>query len=265
MTAGAIEERRFGVRALCWGAPAPVRWVLLHGFTQRPESFAALASSLGQGAAALALELPGHGGDTASGQERFEDAVAALAAPLGALEAPVHLVGYSLGARLALGLLLAHPASFARATLIGVHPGLEDDAERERRRSDDRGLAKLLREQGLDAFLARWEALPLWSTQGELSEATRSAQRAWRRAHHPMGLARSLETAGLAEMPSTWPRLGALAMPVQLVVGARDAKFRKIAERMLPRLPSGTLAVVPDAGHNVPLEAPAALAALLRG
>jgi 2-succinyl-6-hydroxy-2,4-cyclohexadiene-1-carboxylate synthase len=265
MTAVAIEERRFGVRALRWGAPAPVRWVLLHGFTQRPESFLALASSLGPGTAALALELPGHGGDLASDQERFEDAVAALAAPIRALGEPVHLVGYSLGARLALGLLLAHPASFARATLIGVHPGLEDDAERERRRADDRALASLLRDQGLEAFLARWEALPLWGTQGSLPDEAQAAQRAWRRSHHPAGLARSLETVGLAEMPSAWPRLGELAMPVQLAAGERDAKFRALAERMLPHLPSGTLAVVPGAGHNVPLEAPAALAALLRG
>ena len=33
-------------------------------------------------------------------------------------------------------------------------------------------------------------------------------------------------------MPPLWDRLGELAMPVTLVVGERDAKFRAIAERM---------------------------------
>jgi pimeloyl-ACP methyl ester carboxylesterase len=61
-------------------------------------------------------------------------------------------------------------------------------------------------------------------------------------------------------MPPLWDRLGELALPVTLVVGERDAKFRAIAERMAQRLPRGEVVVVEDAGHAVALEAPAAVA-----
>ena len=59
-------------------------------------------------------------------------------------------------------------------------------------------------------------------------------------------------------MPPLWDRLGELTMPVTLVVGERDAKFRAIAERM-----GAPVVVVPGAGHAVHLEAPAAVAAAI--
>jgi pimeloyl-ACP methyl ester carboxylesterase len=53
-----------------------------------------------------------------------------------------------------------------------------------------------------------------------------------------------------------------LEMPVQIVVGERDAKFRVLAERMHGLLPHAAIDVVPG-GHAVPLESPAALARAL--
>jgi pimeloyl-ACP methyl ester carboxylesterase len=49
-------------------------------------------------------------------------------------------------------------------------------------------------------------------------------------------------------------------MPVALVVGERDQKFRAIATEMAAGLPRATVVVVPGAGHAVHLEAPAAVA-----
>jgi pimeloyl-ACP methyl ester carboxylesterase len=61
-------------------------------------------------------------------------------------------------------------------------------------------------------------------------------------------------------MPPLWDRLGELAMPVTLVVGAADAKFRALAERMAERLPNREIVVIDGAGHAVALEAPEAVA-----
>jgi pimeloyl-ACP methyl ester carboxylesterase len=66
-------------------------------------------------------------------------------------------------------------------------------------------------------------------------------------------------------MPPLWERLGELALPVVLVVGERDEKFRAIAEAMAERLPDGRVEVVAGAGHAVQLEQPDAVAAALRG
>jgi pimeloyl-ACP methyl ester carboxylesterase len=54
-------------------------------------------------------------------------------------------------------------------------------------------------------------------------------------------------------------------VPVVLVVGERDAKFRDVAERMAPLFGDGRVVVVPGAGHAVHLEAPAAVARSIVG
>jgi 2-succinyl-6-hydroxy-2,4-cyclohexadiene-1-carboxylate synthase len=64
-------------------------------------------------------------------------------------------------------------------------------------------------------------------------------------------------------MPALWDRLGELTMPVTLVVGERDAKFRAIAEGMRARLRDAAVVVVAGAGHAVALEGPAAVAAAI--
>src|SRR5215218_7533272 len=83
--------------------------------------------------------------------------------------------------------------------------------------------------------------------------------------HAALGLAAALRGLGTGVMPPLWERLGELAPPVELVVGERDEKFRAIAERMHSSLPDARLHVVAGAGHAVQLEAPEAIADLLRG
>jgi pimeloyl-ACP methyl ester carboxylesterase len=53
-----------------------------------------------------------------------------------------------------------------------------------------------------------------------------------------------------------WDRLGELPMPVTLIVGERDTKFRAISDRMAARITDGTVTVAPGAGHAAHLEAP---------
>jgi 2-succinyl-6-hydroxy-2,4-cyclohexadiene-1-carboxylate synthase len=54
-------------------------------------------------------------------------------------------------------------------------------------------------------------------------------------------------------------------VPVTLVVGERDAKFRDVAERMAPLLRDGRVVVAPGAGHAVHLEAPGEVARAIVG
>ena len=63
------------------------------------------------------------------------------------------------------------------------------------------------------------------------AERARSAVHADRLRNTPAGLARALRGLGTGALPSLWERLGELTMPVTLIVGERDAKFRAIAER----------------------------------
>ncbi len=238
--------------------------VLLHGFTGGPTSWDAVVAGLARGGAdSLCLSLLGHAGGPAREAHAplptsFEAEVDRLASSLP--RGPLHLVGYSLGARLALGMLVRHRVRFESATLIGVHPGLDSAAERAARVQADQALADQLLAQGLPAFVAKWEALPLFETQRSLPPARQRLQRAQRLAHSPEGLAAALRTLSLGSMPSYWDELAQLDLPLNLVVGGRDTKFLALAERMASCLPQARLEVIGSSaapvGHNVVLEAP---------
>src|SRR6201999_3238838 len=118
------------------------------------------------------------------------------------------LFGYSLGGRLALGILARYPHRFARAVIASAQAGLQTDAERDVRRDSDARFVTLLRERGLEAFIDVWQALPLWASQAALPESVLLAQRAQRMRHAVEGLAQSLLRHGLGEMPDLRAALG---------------------------------------------------------
>jgi 2-succinyl-6-hydroxy-2,4-cyclohexadiene-1-carboxylate synthase len=176
----------------------------------------------------------------------------------------VHLAGYSLGARLALALSLARPERVRRLTLIGVHPGLPTTKEKDARRASDAAWRRLLIEDGIERFVAAWEAQPLFATQARLPAALTAAHRAARLRHDPKGLARSLEVLGLAEMPDFRPELPRLTMPITLMAGELDEKFLGLARELAPALPHAKLRAAPGAGHDLLLEQPDLVAVELR-
>jgi 2-succinyl-6-hydroxy-2,4-cyclohexadiene-1-carboxylate synthase len=246
--------------------------VCIHGFTGAPQSFDRLVRALSKRAALRVCRptLLGHGA-TASGRaaggdagavgaerapRRFEEEVDRIAADIGRRGfAGAHLLGYSLGARVALGLLARHGYLFSSATLIGVHPGLGSREERAARVGSDERWCTLLERRGLGAFLAAWEAQPIFSSQRELDAAELAAQRRVRSSHSAAGLARALRVLGLGQMPDYRGALAACPFEVRLVVGERDEKFSRIACALVRLGVRIDLELVPGVGHNVLLEA----------
>jgi 2-succinyl-6-hydroxy-2,4-cyclohexadiene-1-carboxylate synthase len=231
--------------------------VLLHGFTQTGRSWEPTIAALGERYRALAPDIRGHG--SAAGA-RPVDFPAVRADLLDVLPARAALAGYSMGGRIALSLALAAPERISRLTLVGASPGLADPAERRARRMADDALADRIEAGGIEAFASAWSSSPLFAGQ---PAAVAAAAHAERLSQSPAGLAAALRGLGTGAMEPLWERLPELAIPVTLVAGERDAKFRAIAERMGDALPAATLHVVADAGHAVQLEAPEAVAALL--
>ncbi len=229
---------------------------VLHGFTGSPHSFDGVVSRLGARVVS-APPLVGHGAPNKSPESTsFEQEVDRLAALFRAEAPRWHLAGYSLGGRVALGLLVRHPTLFASATLVGAQPGLRTETERAERREADERLCRVLEERGVAAFVDEWQALPLFATQSALAPDVLERQRAERLAHDPLELARSLRVTGLGVMPSYWDVLSRIAIPVTLVVGERDAKFSALAAEMSRHLAHACVESVAGAGHNVVLERP---------
>src|SRR5262245_37449007 len=112
-------------------------FVFLHGFLGCARDWEALASKLD--APSFAIDLPGHGRSPFTAQ--FEEALSSALPP-----EPVHLVGYSMGGRLALRYALAEPERVASLTLIGAHLGLKTESERAARLARDAVWARKLRE-----------------------------------------------------------------------------------------------------------------------
>jgi 2-succinyl-6-hydroxy-2,4-cyclohexadiene-1-carboxylate synthase len=206
------------------------------------------------------VDLPGHGfSDSPNDATRYR--VEACAADLlqlcDALDlARFHLLGYSMGGRVALCLALDAPQRVRSLILESASPGIESTLERQARIRADEGLATVLLEQGLAAFVDHWEQIPLFRSQSILPPEIRQALRRQRLTNDPLGLANSLRGMGAGVMEPRWPGLPGLAIPTLLIVGELDEKYRHLGEHMQGLLPDCRLVVVPGAGHTVHLEQP---------
>ena len=237
-----------------------MRLAFLHGFMGAPSSWddvrAMVRSPVER---ALALRPLGHG--EGSDAPDFDAEVKRLLARLDAGDAgPWLLAGYSLGSRLALGMLLARPKRFCGALLIAPHPGLTHASEIAARLALDEERATRLEQGGLAPFLDAWERLPLFASQRDLPEEKLHAQRRVRLGHDAAELARSLRVLGLGRMPSYGSALASLDMPIAWLVGEQDPRFLALARTAVPELGDARLAVAAGAGHNLLLERPAFVA-----
>ena len=232
----------------------------LHGFTGSTATMWALVRPLTETRRVAVVDLPGHGLSTITNDAHafgFEHTIDAVAAAIDRHHlGPAHMVGYSMGGRVALGLAVRHPGHVASLSLIGASPGLSDPVERAARRRSDDELADDLLEDGLTAFVDRWMASPLFASQVRLGADVLADARTQRLANDPDGLAGSLRGAGTGAQPSYWHDLAGIAAPVLLVVGDEDPKFRAIAMRMAAGLIRSAIEVVPGAGHAAHLENP---------
>ncbi len=231
--------------------------VLLHGFTHTGASWDPVVSALGERYRALAPDIRGHGSASARTPVTLEGVLDDLTAL-----APDRftLVGYSMGGRIALHAALRLPGRIERLVLIGASPGIADPTEREARLRDDERLADEIEGTSIEAFAQRWAQTPVLAGQPPNVLAAAHADRLRNR---PAGLAMALRGLGNAALPSLWEHLGEIRIPVALVVGERDEKFRAIADRMAGGLAAVEVIVVAGAGHAVHLEAPARVASMI--
>ena len=217
---------------------------MLHGFAGDPASWDDVIAAWPQPDELVAIALPCHGAPPC---ETWSNGLTAVGAAIGDVDL---VIGYSLGARIALGLVATERV--ARAILVSVNPGIAD-AERPMRRANDACWVRMLREQGIAAFADAWQAQPLFATQVRAPTDRLAARRARRLRLDPERLARSLEVMGLAEMPDYRG-----TTDVALVAGSDDAKFIAIARSM-----NAPLQLIRDSGHDPTLEQPRALAQVL--
>ncbi|TVR20413.1 MAG: alpha/beta fold hydrolase [Ilumatobacter sp.] len=235
------------------------RIVLVHGFTQTAASWQPIAGLLQDRLRpepeVITVDAPGHGTrhdvhlDLPAGADLLADQYGRAT-----------YIGYSMGGRLCLHLALQHPELVERLVLLGATPGIENDVQRADRRAADEELAADLERTGVEEFLERWLAQPLFArlrpTIAEMDERlTNTAE----------GLAASLRLAGTGTQQPLWDRLGEIRVPVLVLAGQHDQKFAEIGRRMADELPDATFTTVRDAGHAAHLEQPVRTGEIITG
>ncbi len=234
--------------------------VLLHGFTGSTESWAEFIQPFSQRFRAVLLDLPGHG-RTASPSEPERYKMELVSRDLFTIFATlqlsdINLLGYSMGGRLAIYMACQHPNALKRLIIESSSPGLASRSQRQLRVEADNRLANKIEQDGIPAFVERWQKLPLFVSQQQLSLERRQQLHKQRLKNSALGLANSLRGMGTGRQPSLWTKLGSIQLPVFILAGQKDTKFASIAERMATELPRAMLQIVPGAGHNIHLEKP---------
>ena len=235
--------------------------VLLHGFMGCLDNWADLRQKLRPQWPTLALDLPGHGAtplDPFGARGAFLPLVEALEGWIDERKlGKVHLLGYSMGGRLALALALRSPERFRSLILEGVSPGLESAGAIRTRQADEQGWAQSLRTDR-QSFLKEWQAQPLFDRQRERNPEGYAAALRLRLKSDPAEWAGALQGYGLGHQPNLWPQLAHLNLPVLLITGDEDTKFTLGAQRMVSVLPNASHKVVAQAAHTPHLEQPVA-------
>jgi isochorismate synthase/2-succinyl-5-enolpyruvyl-6-hydroxy-3-cyclohexene-1-carboxylate synthase/2-succinyl-6-hydroxy-2,4-cyclohexadiene-1-carboxylate synthase/O-succinylbenzoate synthase len=290
--------------------------VLLHGFMGDASDWLPTMRALAAaGHPCLGVDLPGHGATRMAGSggrgssscyslDAAAEAVAGAAAAAFGASSRCVLVGYSMGARVALHMLAADAppgggtaaaasstpggtavgagGRWAAGVVVSGTPGIPDAEQRADRLARDTELAGALRRQGLGPFVDWWYAQPLW---GSLRGHPRFGETAGRRAAagDAEELAAALAGMSTGRMEPLWGRLPGVQVPLLLVAGGLDTKFVAIHRRMLAQLTAAadgagsghdhsqqqqqqrhTLVELPNCGHAVHIEAPLQLLGVLQ-
>jgi pimeloyl-[acyl-carrier protein] methyl ester esterase len=239
--------------------------LFLHGWAMTPAVWQPLIAALGESVHAAAIHLPalpGHGADAASpGEDSLAAWVEALAP---ALPASAVLVGWSLGALLALELARIRPARVARLILIGATARFVAAP----------GWAHGLDAATVEAFIDGYARHPTATLRRFL--ALQTLGDAARRQLLPLldaaclphsgpprpALADGLRILAAADLR---PGLATIPQPVHLIHGDGDAVMPPAAARGLAdALPHARLTILENRGHAPLLSSPAECAALIR-
>jgi 2-succinyl-6-hydroxy-2,4-cyclohexadiene-1-carboxylate synthase len=239
------------------GAGPPL--VMLHGFTQTSRLWGPFGDALAEGHTLVGIDLPGHAGsDSVRADLPATAALVCEAVGTTIGKVPCDVLGYSLGARVALHVATLTDLAVNRMVLIGTTGGIADPDDRRRRREADEEVANALEKSGdVDGFITRWVQGPMFAGLAG------AAQVEERRRNSASGLASSLRLCGTGTQESLWDVFPTLDVAILALAGTDDARFAAHALHLARSAPHAVASLVPGGGHAVHLAQPAPVARIV--
>jgi pimeloyl-ACP methyl ester carboxylesterase len=207
----------------------------LHGMPQPPKS---LWSCMPMDARVGVVHSPGYGLAPRSSPHNHTAVNVAIEEALG--DAPVVIMGMSGGAFRAMELAISGKINLRALVLVGPSLGATDDAERD----GLLGLAQALR-SGADL---REVVSARFLSKGEVGTVEGASVIDWLNATPAEWLAQEIEA--MAAVPSVVGVLGAIQVPVHVLVGELDLVTSPVSrDSLVAGLPQCAVQEVPGAGH----------------
>ncbi len=198
----------------------------------------------------LLLDIPGHGGSPLPEEAQAHQVLEALESRILEEDEPFWMLGYSLGARLAMR--MAHEGRIRPEGLILLagHPGLGAHERPARLSLDQKLMGEVHDQNSLVEFLRRWYAADLFKGVHELKDfeellmaRAQGNWRQWKRALDLYSLGRQEEL--------TLPRR------TLYLAGEEDQKYASLARTL-----GVQFKLIPSVSHALPWEAPQKVAQL---
>jgi pimeloyl-ACP methyl ester carboxylesterase len=168
-----------------------------------------------------------------------------------------HIVGLSMGGNVALNLALRRPGRCQSIVVAGCGGG---STERERFEKDVAAVVELLTAQGIDAFADRYAA---GATRQPYRRKDPQGWQEFRSAlsrHSALGSALTIQGVQ-RNRPTIFAlkeRLNRLEVPTLVLIGDEDEPCVDPAVFLKREIPTAGLVVIPQSGHTINLEEPAA-------
>ena len=233
--------------------------IFLHGFMGISSDWLEITERFENQYYCILPDLPGHGKsvmETIAEPLDFDFVARGLLNLMGQLHlTSAALVGYSMGGRVALYAATRYPERFDALVLEGVSPGLQDDNERHGRRVLDEGRAREIEKVGIAAYTEIWYEADLFQTLKRHPEKLNKIKSV-RKNNDTAWMAKVLRELSAGRQPPLWDKLGALNMPVLLIAGDLDHKYKQIVYQLKDYLKDSQVYLVPETGHNTHVEAP---------
>lgn len=162
----------------------------------------------------------------------------------------IEVWGYSMGGRLALSAITRAPYLFKRAVILSANPGIENDSERDERLKNDLVWANKFLTLDWNLLMQEWNdqlVFQIKSSEGNVFAPTMRSEASFDRTR----LSQALDHWSLARQPNFWPLIQPLNIPLIWHVGALDAKYVSIAQKLKQLNPHLDLHTHNNSGHRL--------------